>query len=171
MPTTRNTSSRRSWSRSLPRVPASRAEGTKAPGHRVRVRCPRTAFPPAASARPPTPPQRGPRPPLQNSTRTPALTLFGAMNCDGCHGGGGVGWVQGPSLADGRWRYGGTHAGVVRGRSSTEDRGACPRSAGSFRLEPTLEAGDIPPLSPAAEGRAHAVVAVTHPDAPSPARR
>ena len=32
--------------------------------------------------------------------------LFTAMNCDGCHGGGGVGWV-GPSLADGRWRYGG----------------------------------------------------------------
>jgi cytochrome c oxidase cbb3-type subunit 3 len=28
------------------------------------------------------------------------------MNCDGCHGGGAVGWV-GPSLADGRWRYGG----------------------------------------------------------------
>jgi cytochrome c len=33
--------------------------------------------------------------------------LFGAMNCDGCHGGGAVGWV-GPSLADGRWRYGGS---------------------------------------------------------------
>jgi cytochrome c len=33
-------------------------------------------------------------------------TLFGAMNCDGCHGGGAVGWV-GPSLVDGRWRYGG----------------------------------------------------------------
>jgi cytochrome c oxidase cbb3-type subunit 3 len=32
--------------------------------------------------------------------------LFGSMNCDGCHGGGAVGWV-GPSLADGRWRYGG----------------------------------------------------------------
>jgi len=32
--------------------------------------------------------------------------LFGAMNCDGCHGGGGVGFV-GPSLVDGRWRYGG----------------------------------------------------------------
>jgi cytochrome c len=28
------------------------------------------------------------------------------MNCDGCHGGGAVGWV-GPSLVDGRWRYGG----------------------------------------------------------------
>jgi cytochrome c551/c552 len=33
-------------------------------------------------------------------------TLFSTMNCDGCHGGGGTGWV-GPSLADGRWRYGG----------------------------------------------------------------
>jgi len=32
--------------------------------------------------------------------------LFSSMNCDGCHGGGAVGWV-GPSLADGRWRYGG----------------------------------------------------------------
>ena len=28
------------------------------------------------------------------------------MNCDGCHGGGATGWV-GPSLVDGRWRYGG----------------------------------------------------------------
>ena len=32
--------------------------------------------------------------------------LFGTMNCSGCHGGGGVGFV-GPSLVDGRWRYGG----------------------------------------------------------------
>ncbi len=32
--------------------------------------------------------------------------LFSAMNCDGCHGGGGVGFV-GPSLVDGRWRHGG----------------------------------------------------------------
>ena len=32
--------------------------------------------------------------------------IFGAMNCDGCHGGGGLGFV-GPSLVDGRWRYGG----------------------------------------------------------------
>jgi len=29
------------------------------------------------------------------------------MNCDGCHGGGAIGWV-GPSLVDGRWRYGGS---------------------------------------------------------------
>jgi cytochrome c oxidase cbb3-type subunit III len=32
--------------------------------------------------------------------------LFASMNCDGCHGSAGSGWV-GPSLADGRWRYGG----------------------------------------------------------------
>jgi mono/diheme cytochrome c family protein len=32
--------------------------------------------------------------------------LFSVMNCDGCHGSGAVGWV-GPSLADGRWRFGG----------------------------------------------------------------
>lgn len=32
--------------------------------------------------------------------------LFTTMNCDGCHGGDASGWV-GPSLADGRWRYGG----------------------------------------------------------------
>jgi len=40
-------------------------------------------------------------------------TLFTAMNCDGCHGGGGAGWV-GPSLADGRWRYGGTDGALFQ---------------------------------------------------------
>lgn len=39
--------------------------------------------------------------------------LFTAMNCDGCHGGGATGWV-GPSLADGRWRYGGSDAEVFQ---------------------------------------------------------
>jgi mono/diheme cytochrome c family protein len=33
--------------------------------------------------------------------------LFVAMNCNGCHGDDGAGWV-GPSLSDGRWRYGGS---------------------------------------------------------------
>ena len=37
--------------------------------------------------------------------------LFGSMNCDGCHGGGGIGWV-GPSLVDGRWRYGGSDEAI-----------------------------------------------------------
>jgi len=32
--------------------------------------------------------------------------LFTAFNCDGCHAAGAVGG-QGPSLVDGRWRYGG----------------------------------------------------------------
>jgi cytochrome c oxidase cbb3-type subunit 3 len=33
--------------------------------------------------------------------------LFSAFNCDGCHAGGAAG-AAGPSLADGRWRYGGS---------------------------------------------------------------
>jgi len=37
--------------------------------------------------------------------------LFGAMNCDGCHGAGAPGFI-GPALADGRWRYGGSDAEV-----------------------------------------------------------
>ncbi|MBI4420667.1 MAG: c-type cytochrome [Gemmatimonadetes bacterium] len=37
--------------------------------------------------------------------------LFTTMNCDGCHGGGAVGSV-GPSLIDGRWRYGGADGEV-----------------------------------------------------------
>jgi len=37
--------------------------------------------------------------------------LFGAFNCDGCHAGGAVGFV-GPSLADGRWRYGGSDSEI-----------------------------------------------------------
>ena len=37
--------------------------------------------------------------------------LFTAMNCDGCHGTGGSGWV-GPNLGDGRWRYGSADAEV-----------------------------------------------------------
>jgi mono/diheme cytochrome c family protein len=35
--------------------------------------------------------------------------LFTAMNCDGCHGTGGSGWV-GPNLGARRWRYGGADA-------------------------------------------------------------
>src|SRR2546423_10175957 len=37
---------------------------------------------------------------------------FGVMNCDGCHGGGAVGWV-GPSLRDRRWRLGGADRGIL----------------------------------------------------------
>jgi cytochrome c oxidase cbb3-type subunit III len=37
--------------------------------------------------------------------------LFTAMNCDGCHGTDGAGFV-GPNLGTGRWRYGGADAEV-----------------------------------------------------------
>src|SRR5439155_458586 len=39
--------------------------------------------------------------------------IFTAMNCDGCHGGAGAGWV-GPSLADGRWRFGGADGEIFQ---------------------------------------------------------
>ena len=39
--------------------------------------------------------------------------MFAVMNCDGCHGGGAVGWV-GPSLADGRWRFGGSDGAIFQ---------------------------------------------------------
>jgi cytochrome c oxidase cbb3-type subunit III len=40
-------------------------------------------------------------------------SLFSAMNCDGCHGGGATGWVA-PALNDGRWRYGGSDAAIYQ---------------------------------------------------------
>ena len=39
--------------------------------------------------------------------------LFGSMNCDGCHGGGALGFV-GPNLVDGRWRFGGSDEEVYQ---------------------------------------------------------
>jgi len=39
--------------------------------------------------------------------------LFNAFNCDGCHALGAVGG-QGPSLADGRWRYGGADGAIFQ---------------------------------------------------------
>ena len=55
----------------------------------------------------------GPRKPLAPKPEhaTAGARLFTSMNCDGCHGGGATGWM-GPSLVDGRWRYGGTDAEV-----------------------------------------------------------
>ena len=46
-----------------------------------------------------------------SATVKTGAALFTTMNCDGCHGGGGSGWV-GPSLADKRWRYGGSDAEI-----------------------------------------------------------
>ncbi|HYS21837.1 MAG TPA: c-type cytochrome [Gemmatimonadales bacterium] len=53
--------------------------------------------------------------PLQGdrSSAAEGERIFAAMNCDGCHGGGATGWV-GPSLVDGRWRYGGSDGAVFQ---------------------------------------------------------
>jgi cytochrome c len=59
---------------------------------------------PAGGALPVADALHAPRP--DNLSPEAGANLFGSMNCDGCHGGGGIGWV-GPSLVDGRWRYGG----------------------------------------------------------------
>jgi cytochrome c len=59
---------------------------------------------PAGGVRPAANALSAPRPAKLNPDA--GGNLFSAMNCDGCHGGGAVGWV-GPSLVDGRWRYGG----------------------------------------------------------------
>ena len=59
------------------------------------------------------PPSAGPRKsPVSKAEHAAAGgRLFTSMNCDGCHGGGAIGFV-GPSLVDGRWRYGGTDVEV-----------------------------------------------------------
>ncbi len=44
---------------------------------------------------------------------TEGARVFVAMNCDGCHGGGGTGFGA-PSLVDGRWRYGGADGAVYQ---------------------------------------------------------
>ena len=55
----------------------------------------------------PAPPPRSP------NDVTAGERLFSSMSCDGCHGGGAVGWV-GPSLVDGRWRYGGADEDIFQ---------------------------------------------------------
>lgn len=71
---------------------------TDGAGYQAAERIPAGGVTPAANA------LSAPRP----SKLDPATggNLFSSMNCDGCHGGGAIGWV-GPSLVDGRWRYGG----------------------------------------------------------------
>ena len=48
--------------------------------------------------------------------------LFASMNCDGCHGGGAIGFAA-PSLVDGRWRYGGEDSIVFRSIAGGRPRG------------------------------------------------
>ena len=58
----------------------------------------------------------------QQQSATEGAKLFSSMNCDGCHGGGATGFV-GPSLSDGRWRYGGSDAAIFQSISQGRPKG------------------------------------------------
>lgn len=62
-----------------------------------------------------TPPAANLANPYQGDANAAAAgeKLFASMNCDGCHGGGALGWTA-PSLADGRWRFGGEDGAVFQ---------------------------------------------------------
>lgn len=79
-------------------------------------------------------------------------TLFAAMNCDGCHGGGAVGWV-GPSLVDGRWRYGGADAeifsSIFYGRpKGMPAYGGIIGADGAWMLVAYIKSQAVPPVVP-----------------------
>jgi len=79
-------------------------------------------------------------------------SLFGSMNCDGCHGGGAVGWV-GPSLVDGRWRYGGADdeifTSIYYGRpKGMPAYGGVIGTDGVWMLVTYIKAQAVPPVVP-----------------------
>lgn len=76
-------------------------------------------------------------------------SLFITMNCDGCHGSDGSGWV-GPSLSDGRWRYGGSEdeifASIYYGRPKGMPAfGGVLRPEGIWQLVTYIKALPVPP--------------------------
>jgi cytochrome c len=78
--------------------------------------------------------------------------LFSSMNCDGCHGGGAVGWV-GPSLVDGRWRYGGADdeifTSIYYGRpKGMPAYGGVIGTDGVWMLVAYIKAQAVPPVVP-----------------------
>ncbi|HEV7364537.1 MAG TPA: c-type cytochrome [Gemmatimonadales bacterium] len=97
-------------------------------------------------------------------------TLFAAMNCDGCHGGGAVGWV-GPSLVDGRWRYGGADdeifTSIFYGRpKGMPAYGGVIGTDGAWQLVAYIKAQAVPTVVPTtswlAGGNATATPAAAH---------
>src|SRR5256885_16941325 len=95
------------------------------------------------------------------------------MNCDGCHGGGGAGWV-GPSLADGRWRFGGADGAVFQSIYYGRPHGM-PAYGGlllapeaGWELVPHIQSLQ-PPAGPPTEGGEEAARALSGPaTAPTP---
>jgi cytochrome c len=111
-----------------------------------------------------------PRP--DNVNPETGANLFGSMNCDGCHGGGGVGWV-GPSLADGRWRYGGTDeeifTSIFYGRpKGMPAYGGVLGTDGVWMLVAYIKAQKPPPVVPTTSWMPGGS-AVAEPPAPAPA--
>src|SRR5437879_12352879 len=95
--------------------------------------------------------------------------IFSMMNCDGCHGGGATGWV-GPSLVDGRWRYGGADEEVFHSIFYGRPKGM-PAYGGVLGVEGVwmivsyLKAQPVPSVVPTTsyentDGRAGAAAAV-----------
>jgi cytochrome c len=96
--------------------------------------------------------------------------LFGSMNCDGCHGGGGVGWV-GPSLVDGRWRYGGSDeeifTSIYYGRpKGMPAYGGVIGTDGVWMLVSYLKAQSVPPVVPTTSWLPGGSATATPPAAP-----
>ena len=99
-------------------------------------------------------------------------TLFASMNCDGCHGGGAVGWV-GPSLVDGRWRYGGSDeeifTSIFYGRpKGMPAYGGVIGTDGVWMLVAYIRAQAVPPVVPTTSWLPGGNAAAT-PPAPEPA--
>jgi cytochrome c len=103
--------------------------------------------------------------------------LFGAMNCDGCHGGGAIGWV-GPSLVDGRWRYGGADdqifTSIFYGRpKGMPAYGGVIGTDGAWMLVAYIKAQAVPPVVPTTSwlpgGNAAPTPPAAAPAAPAPA--
>ena len=76
---------------------------------------PSVSYPSHVAAGGNQPPSSDIKTPLKNDSTdaSDGSKVFSSMNCDGCHGGGALGWV-GPSLVDGRWRYGGTDGALYQ---------------------------------------------------------
>lgn len=99
--------------------------------------------------------------------------LFGSMNCDGCHGGGAVGWV-GPSLVDGRWRYGGSDeeifTSIFYGRpKGMPAYGGVIGTDAVWMLVAYIKAQAVPPVVPTTSWLPGGNAAVTPPEPTPPA--
>jgi cytochrome c len=122
------------------------------------------------------PPSAGPRKPHvpKAEDATAGARLFTSMNCDGCHGGGATGWV-GPSLVDGRWRYGGTDDevfdSIFYGRpKGMPAYGGVVGAEGVWMIVSYLKAQPVPSVVPTTSYEDMDRSAGAPPAAPAPAR-